>query len=81
MKTIVAVLTILCLPVLLLAGDGKTVKGEVRDSSGKLLYKTYTRGNTTETREPSGKLVTKSKLTNGKTEVRSPTGKLLYKAK
>lgn len=80
MKTILAVLTILCLPVLVFAGD-KTVKGEVRDSSGKLLYKTYTRGNTTETREPSGKLVTKSKTTNGKTEVRSPSGKLLYKAK
>jgi len=80
MKTIVAVLTILCLPLSVFAGD-KTIKGEVRDSSGKLLYKTYTRGDTTETREPSGKLVTKSKRTNGKTEVRSPTGKLLYKSK
>jgi hypothetical protein len=56
-------------------------KGEVRDASGKLIYKTYTRGTITETRDPSGKLVTKSKTANGATEVRSPTGKLLYKAK
>ncbi len=81
MKTILAVVCLLCCPFLVFAGDGKTIKGEVRDSSGKLIYKTYTRGNTTETREPSGKLVTKSKTTNGNTEVRSPTGKLLYKAK
>ena len=80
MKTIVTLLVLLCLPVFGFTAD-KTVKGEVRDSAGKLLYKTYTRGNTTETREPSGKLVTKSKTTNGKTEFRSPTGKLLYKAK
>jgi hypothetical protein len=80
MKTILAVLIVLFLPILSFAGD-KTVKGESRDSSGKLLYKTYTRGNTTETRDASGKLVTKSKTTNGKTEVRSPSGKLLYKAK
>jgi hypothetical protein len=62
-------------------GESQTIKGEVRDASGKLLYKTYTRGNITETREPSGRLVTKSKAKNGATEVRSPTGKLLYKAK
>jgi len=80
MKTILAVLTILCLPVLVFAGD-KTVKGEVRDSSGKLTYKTYSRDGVTETRDASGKLVTKSKTTNGKTEVRSPTGKLLFKTK
>ncbi|MBI5251574.1 MAG: hypothetical protein HY912_18950 [Desulfomonile tiedjei] len=80
MKTAVMVVALLCFSVFGFAAD-KTVKGEVRDPSGKLLYKTYTRGNTTETREPSGKLVTKSKTTNGKTEVRSPTGKLLYKAK
>lgn len=79
MKTIVAVLTILCLPLSVFAGD-KTIKGEARDSSGKLIYKTYTRGNVTETRQPSGKLVTKSRTTNGTTEVRSPSGKLLFKA-
>jgi hypothetical protein len=59
----------------------QAVKGEVRDASGKLLYKTYTRGNATETRDPSRKLVTKSKTTNGTTETRSPTGKLLYRTK
>jgi hypothetical protein len=80
MKTAVMVVALLCFPVFGFTAD-KTVKGGVRDSSGKLLYKTYTRGNTTETREPSGKLVTKSKTTNGKTEVRSPSGKLLYKVK
>lgn len=75
--SIVAAFFLLTVPAL----AEQPVKGEVRDSSGKLIYKTYTRGNTTETREPSGKLVTKSKTTNGKTEVRSPSGKLLYKAK
>lgn len=80
MKTIVALLTILCLPLSLFAAD-KTVKGEVRYPSGKLLYKTYSRGNVSETRDPSGKLVTKSETMNGKTEVRSPSGKLLFRTK
>ncbi len=80
MKTILTVLILLCFPVFGFAAD-KTIKGEIRDSSGKLLYKSYTRGNTTETRDPMGKLVTKSRTRNGKTEVRSPSGKLLYKAK
>ena len=62
-------------------GESQFTKGEVRSPSGKLIYKTYTRGNVTETRDPSGKLITKSKTTNGTTEVRSPTGKLLYKTK
>lgn len=63
-------------------GESQLTKGEVRSPSGKLLYKTYTRGNVTETRDPSGKLVTKSKTSSdGTTETRSPTGKLLYKAK
>jgi len=82
MKTILAVLTILCLPILVFAGNGKTVNGEVRDSSGKLLYMTKTRGNQTEVRDPSGNLLMKSKtLSNGKTETRSPSGKLLFKSK
>jgi hypothetical protein len=62
-------------------GQSQPIKGEVRSPSGKLIYKTYTRGNVTETREPSGKLITKSKTNNGTTEVRSPSGKLLYKVK
>lgn len=82
MKTILAVLTILCLPILVFAGEAKTVKGEVRNSSGKLLYKTTTRGNQTEVRNPSGKLLMRSRtLSSGTTETRSPSGKLLFKSK
>ncbi len=58
------------------------LKGEVRDPSGKLIYKTTTRGNQTEVRNPSGKLLMKSKTSSdGTTETRSPTGKLLHKLK
>jgi hypothetical protein len=71
------VFILLTIPVL----AEQAVKGEVRDASGKLIYKTSTRDNVTETRDPSGKLITKSKTTNGTTETRSPTGKLLYKTK
>jgi hypothetical protein len=81
MRRLVIALIVLCVPLCALAADGKTIKGEVRNPSGKLLYKTYTKGNVTETRTPSGKLVTKSKTTGGKTEVQSPTGKLLLKTK
>lgn len=81
MRTSLAALFLLCFPLWAFSGDGRTIKGEVRDSSGKLIYKTYTRGNVTETREPSGKLVTKSKTRDGVTEVRSSTGKLLYNLK
>jgi hypothetical protein len=62
-------------------GQSQPIRGEVRSPSGKLIYKTYTRGNVTETRDASGKLVNKSKTPDGKTEVRSPSGKLLYNAK
>ncbi len=63
-------------------GQFQPLKGEVRDSSGKLLYKSIARGNQTEVRDPSGKLLMKSKASpDGKTEVRSPSGKLLYKTK
>ena len=55
----------------------KPIKQDVRNSTGKLLYKTTTRGNTTEVRNPTGKLMMKSKTTGNKTEVRSSTGKLL----
>ena len=61
--------------------EARPSKVRFRDSSGKLLYKTYTRGSVTETRQPSGKLVTKSKTKDGKTDVRSPSGKLLFKVK
>ena len=65
----------------LVFGQSQPIKGEIRDSSGKILYKSTTRGNQTEVRDPSGKLLMKTKTTNGKTETRSPTGKLLYKSK
>lgn len=81
MSWIVAAVALICFPLCALASDAKTIKGEVRDASGKLIYKTYTRGDVTETRTPTGKLVTKSKTRNGTTEVRSPTGRLLYKVK
>ena len=57
------------------------VRREVRSPTGKLLYKTITRGSTTEVRTATGKLLYKSKTKNGRTEVRSPSGKLLYKSK
>jgi len=82
MKTMLAVLTILCLPLLVFARDAKAIKGEVRNSSGKLLYKTTTHGNQTDVRNPSGKLLLKSKtFSDGRTETRSPSGKLLFKSK
>ena len=80
MKITMALLIVLSLAVAGFAGD-KAIRGEIRDSSGRLIYKTFSKGNVTETREPSGKLVTKSRTKNGTTEVRSPSGKLLYKAK
>jgi hypothetical protein len=73
-----AVIIVLTAPAL----AEQPVKGEVRDSSGKLLYKSITRGNQTEVRNPSGKLLMKSKSSSdGSTETRSPSGKLLYKSK
>jgi hypothetical protein len=59
-----------------LAGSS-TVRGEVRSSTGKLLYKTKTEGNRTEVRDSSGRLLNRSKTSNSTTEVRSPSGKLL----
>jgi len=62
-------------------GGSQPQRGDVRSPSGKVIYKTTTRGNKTEVRSPSGKLLYKSKTKNGTTEVRSPSGKLLYKVK
>ncbi len=81
MKTILLLVSALCfLNTSALAEQ--PVKGEVRDPSGKLLYKTTTRGSQTEVRNPSGKLLMKSKTSSdGTTDTRSPSGKLLYKSK
>ena len=56
-------------------------RSDVRSPTGKLLFKTITRGTTTEVRSPTGKLLYRSKTKNGRTEARSPSGKLLYKTK
>lgn len=76
-----SLLVIICFVWSLPALAEQPIKKEIRDQSGKLLFKTHTRGNKTETRDPSGKLINKSKTTNGTTEVRAPNGKLLYKVK
>jgi hypothetical protein len=57
------------------------VKHDIRDSGGKVVGTTTTRGKVTETRSPSGKLENKVIQTPHGTEVRSPSGKLLYKVK
>ena len=80
MKTLLLVVAALFLLTASALGE-QPVKGEVRSPSGKLLYKTITRGNQTEVRSPSGKLLIKSKTMNGTTETRLPSGKLLYKSK
>jgi hypothetical protein len=81
MKTLLSVLAAIFLLTASALAE-QPVKGEVRDPSGKLLYKTTTRGNQTEVRNPSGKLLMKSKTSSdGTTDTRSPTGKLLYKSK
>jgi hypothetical protein len=61
--------------------ESRPVKGELRNASGKLLYKTKTQGGRTEVRDPSGKLLMKMKTKDGRTEVRSPSGKLLRQFK
>jgi hypothetical protein len=80
MKTVLSLVAALFLMTGLAFAE-QPLKGEVRSSSGKLLYKTVTRENQTEVRTPSGKLLMKSKTTDGKTEVRSATGKLMYRVK
>lgn len=81
-KVIWISIAILALFVSIAFCESQPIKGEVRSSTGKLLYKTRTDGNKTEVRNPSGKLLYKSRTAaDGRTEVRSPSGKLLYKTK
>jgi hypothetical protein len=75
--SIVAVFFLLTVPIL----AEQPVKGEVRDFSGKLIYKTTTRGKQTEVRNPSGKLFMKYETSDRKNETRSPSGKLLYRSR
>jgi hypothetical protein len=58
-----------------------TKKSEARDSSGKLLYRTKTTGNTGEVRDPSGKILMRSRTTGNTTEIRNPSGKLIERIK
>ena len=62
-------------------GESRTKKSEVRDSSGKLLYRTKTTGNTGEVRDPSGKILMRSRTTGNTTEIRNPSGKLIERIK
>jgi hypothetical protein len=62
-------------------GESRTKKSDVRDSSGKLLYRTKTTGNTGEVRDPSGKILMKSKTRGETTEVRDSSGKLIERIK
>ncbi len=81
MKTILSFLAVFCVLTASALAE-QPMKGEVRDPSGKLIYKTTTRGNQTEVRNPSGKLLMKAKTSSdGTTETRSSSGRLLYKAK
>lgn len=57
--------------------ESSNSSSQVRDPSGKLLYTTKTRGDTTEVRDPSGKLIETRKRSGDRIEVRSPSGKLL----
>ncbi len=77
MKKVALIITALLTLGALAQAESQTVRSQIRNSSGKLLYNTRSTGHTTEVRNPSGKLIIKSKTTGNKTEVRSPTGKLL----
>jgi hypothetical protein len=79
MKRILAVTAVSLLLSLWILSESQaqSVKSQVRNPSGKLLYQTKTTGNVTEFRSPTGKLLQKSKTLGNTTEVRSPTGKLL----
>lgn len=58
-----------------------TKKSETRDSSGKLLYRTTTKGDRSEIRDSGGKLMMRSKTSGGTVEVRNPSGKLIERIK
>lgn len=81
MKRIVTLVVVVLLVSATAFAESQSSKLEVRNPSGKLLYKTKTTGGTTEFRDASGKLLMKSKTTHRSTEVRSTSGKLLEKIK
>jgi hypothetical protein len=61
--------------------ESKTIRRDIRDSKGKIIYRATTRGNVTETRDDSGKLLMRSKTTDGATEVRDASGRLIERIK
>lgn len=61
--------------------SSRTKKSDVRDSSGKLLYRTKTTGNTGEVRDPSGKILMRSRTTVNTTEIGNLSGKLIERIK
>jgi hypothetical protein len=81
MKT--GILTILALLIMALSSfAGQPVKDQVRDSQGKLIGTTTTRGNVTEGRNATGKLEYKARTdSHGVTTYRDATGKALFKTK
>ncbi len=79
-KILFSLIAALMLAVVSYAGS-ETITTEGRSSSGKLLFKSKTKGNETEVRSPSGKLLMKSKTKGDVTEVRTPSGKLLQRIK
>ena len=62
-------------------GGTGTKKSETRDSSGKLLYRTTTKGDRSEIRDPRGKLMMRTRTSGGNTEIRNPSGKLIERVK
>ena len=81
MRKILLVISLLMFMAVSVYGESKTKKSDVRDSSGKLLYRTSTSGNKTEFRDSSGKLLMRSKTTGDSTEVRNSSGKLIERIK
>jgi hypothetical protein len=61
--------------------SSRTIKSDVRNSSGKLLYRTKTTGNTGEVRDPGGKILMRSRTIGNTTEIRNPSGKLIERVK
>jgi hypothetical protein len=61
--------------------ESRTIKSDVRNSSGKLMYRTKTTGNTGEVRDPSGKILMRSRTIGNTTEIRNPSGKLIERIK
>ena len=76
------------LPALLLVftcvtahSESRTIRRDIRDSSGKPMYQNTTRGNISETRDANGRLLMRSKTNDGATEFRDSSGRLIQRIK